>query len=320
MAKRELAQAVIDSSNACAELKDAAQKYIDSLGTEEEIKYAKFLIAEAEEDICSIDSAIAFLQSDKAKEIFGEELANAKLQETLNNKANGEVFCGCEGCRAAKAIIDNKALLLPPEAPVNEEVPLTKKWYFWVLIALIVIGLIIAICVGASSRSNKTDVTTTESTSVVTSETTTEKKKTTTEEETEEVTKATKLKGIKKVNTVDYSVADDESGFNAVIMYLNSADKDFDGYEIQVIDPYASTTKTKYLKPDTKAVYFETQDTVYMVRARTYKGTPDDSDAQLSEWTELCDSDFIDETKPVEIDTAKWNEISSEKGILNLTD
>ena len=106
--KKELAQAVLDAFSACPELKEAAQNFIDSEGTEKEAEAWSALVAEAEADIIPIDGAIAFLKSDKAKEIFGEAVANEKLAETGKNKANGEKYCGCPGCVAAKAIIEYK--------------------------------------------------------------------------------------------------------------------------------------------------------------------------------------------------------------------
>lgn len=108
--KKELAQAVLDAFSACSEFKEAAQNYIDSIGTEKESEAGKALVAEAEADIIPIDGAIAFFKSDKAKEIFGEETVKEKLAQTLKNKENGNKYCGCPGCAAAEAIINNKEL------------------------------------------------------------------------------------------------------------------------------------------------------------------------------------------------------------------
>lgn len=108
--KKELAQAVLDAFSACPEFKEAAQNYLDSIGTDKEAEAGKALVAEAEADIIPIDGAIAFFKSDKAKQIFGEAAANEKLAETEKNKANGAKYCGCPGCAAAEAIINNKEL------------------------------------------------------------------------------------------------------------------------------------------------------------------------------------------------------------------
>ncbi|MBR7072228.1 MAG: molecular chaperone Hsp90 [Eubacterium sp.] len=110
MTAKELAAAVLEAVSACPEFKDAAQKYLDSIGTDKEAQAGKILVAEAEEDICSIDNTIGFMASDLAKEIFGEEIAAQKLAHAKEIKEQGAVYCDCPGCTAAKAIIDNKNL------------------------------------------------------------------------------------------------------------------------------------------------------------------------------------------------------------------
>ena len=112
MNKKELAQAVLEAQSACPELKEAAQSFIDSTGTENEKEAGRILVAEAEEDICFIDGTIAFFESDMAKQIFGEEDAGEKLAAAKEAKANGAVYCNCPGCTAAKGIIDNKELFV----------------------------------------------------------------------------------------------------------------------------------------------------------------------------------------------------------------
>lgn len=103
---RELAQAVLDAFSACPEFKEAAQAYLDAIGTKKEAAAAADLIAEAKADIIPIERAIAFLESDKATQIFGEAVAAEKLTEVAAAKEAGAVYCNCPGCRAAKAIID----------------------------------------------------------------------------------------------------------------------------------------------------------------------------------------------------------------------
>ena len=109
--KKALAQEAIEAGSACAELKAAAQSYIDALGTDGEAEAAKALVAEAKEDINSIDDSIAFLKSDLAVQIFGAELAPVKLEQAIQHKANGGIYCDCPGCTAAKKIIDAEAEL-----------------------------------------------------------------------------------------------------------------------------------------------------------------------------------------------------------------
>ena len=110
MTAKEMAQAVLDAPSACPEFKEAAQKYLNAIGTPDEKKMAEILVAEAEEDISPIDGTIAFFATDMAKEIFGENVAAQKLAHAKEIKAQGALYCDCPGCLAAKAIIDNKHL------------------------------------------------------------------------------------------------------------------------------------------------------------------------------------------------------------------
>lgn len=108
MITKELAQAVLDAPSACKDFKEIAAKYIDSIGTPDEAKYAEYLVKEAKEDINTIDDTVAFLSSEMAPKVFGsEEVAKEKLKNALEAKANGAQYCDCPGCVAAKAIIDN---------------------------------------------------------------------------------------------------------------------------------------------------------------------------------------------------------------------
>lgn len=102
MDKIKLANDVLDAFSACAELKAAAQAYLDS----PDGKNWEILVAEAKEDISGIDGTIGFFSSDSAKQIFGAELAAQKLAHAKQIKAQGAVYCDCPGCTAAKAIID----------------------------------------------------------------------------------------------------------------------------------------------------------------------------------------------------------------------
>ena len=110
--KRELAQAVIDSGSACPELKEAAQGYIDAIGTDGELEAAKALIAEAEEDVMPIESSLAFFKSDAAKAAFGEDVAAGLVAKAEEVIAAGGKTCFCDGCTAGKALLDIKEELL----------------------------------------------------------------------------------------------------------------------------------------------------------------------------------------------------------------
>lgn len=127
----------------------------------------------------------------------------------------------------------------------------------------------------------------------------------TTEAKTEEV----KLNSVEKGELKVYSVSEDESGFVGIIAYFSTSDKDIDGYEIEITNPYDNNAKTEKIGVETKAVYFGTQDTVYTIKARTYKGD------KTGEWVEICSDAAVNKLTPKEIDSAKWDEIINQKGV-----
>ncbi len=110
--KKELVQAVLDAPSACAPFKAAAEKWMDAAGTADEAAAAAALVAEAKDDICSIDDVMGFFASETAAKIFGAEGAAAKLAHAKEIKAAGAVYCDCPGCTAAKALMDAEAEFL----------------------------------------------------------------------------------------------------------------------------------------------------------------------------------------------------------------
>ena len=115
MTKNDLIQKVKDviaASSCCAEAKAAAQSYLDSLGTDGEQAAAKALLAELDEDVCSIGDLVAFAESDHGKAIFGEEKAAAMAAAAKKAQADGAKYCICPACAAGGAILDNRNLLL----------------------------------------------------------------------------------------------------------------------------------------------------------------------------------------------------------------
>ncbi|MBE6720736.1 MAG: molecular chaperone Hsp90 [Ruminococcaceae bacterium] len=108
MTTKELAQAVLDAPSACPEFKEAAQNYLNAIGTDDEKKAGEILVTEAEEDISPIDGTIEFFATDMAKDIFGAEVAAQKLAHAKEIKEQGAIYCDCPGCKAALDIISNK--------------------------------------------------------------------------------------------------------------------------------------------------------------------------------------------------------------------
>ena len=114
MTKTDLIQKVKDviaAPSCCAEAKAAAQSYLDALGTAGEAAAAKALLAELDEDVCSIGDLIALVESDKGKAFFGAEKAAGMAVAAKKAQADGVKYCICPACTAGGAILDNKALL-----------------------------------------------------------------------------------------------------------------------------------------------------------------------------------------------------------------
>ena len=93
------------------ELKAAAQRWLDTMddGTanaEAAKDYSKAL----QENIATIDEAIAFMESDKAKAVFGDKQPEM-LALTKEQKAAGKKYCGCEACALCEEILSKKEYL-----------------------------------------------------------------------------------------------------------------------------------------------------------------------------------------------------------------
>ena len=94
------------------EAKDAAQAWLNAVGTANEAEETKKYIAELEADITTIDGLIAFAGSDAGKSVFGAGVAPKVVEQAKAAKANGAVYCFCDACKAAEAILSKKSELL----------------------------------------------------------------------------------------------------------------------------------------------------------------------------------------------------------------
>ncbi len=106
------AKELLAAHSCCQEAKDAAQNWLDAIGTDKETEQAKILIAELEEDIMPIDGLIGFAGSEAGAKVFGEEKAKEVLAHAQEIKAAGAKYCDCPACAAAEAILEKKEELL----------------------------------------------------------------------------------------------------------------------------------------------------------------------------------------------------------------
>lgn len=109
---RELTEDLLAAPSACKEIKDAAQNYLNAVGTEKESEVAKAYVDELEADIMPIDGLIAFAESDMGAKVFGEEGAKNILIHAKGRKATGEKYCDCPACAACEALLNKKSEIL----------------------------------------------------------------------------------------------------------------------------------------------------------------------------------------------------------------
>lgn len=109
---RELTEDLLAAPSACKEIKDAAQNYLNAVGTEKESEVAKAYVDELEADIMPIDGLIAFAESDMGAKVFGEEGAKNILIHAKDRKAAGEKYCDCPACVACEALLNKKSEIL----------------------------------------------------------------------------------------------------------------------------------------------------------------------------------------------------------------
>ena len=93
------------------ETKEAAQAWLNAIGTESEMAETKKYIAELEEDIMPIDNLIRFAGSDNGKAYFGEENAKNIESHAKEIKANGAKYCDCPACLVVSQILEKKSEL-----------------------------------------------------------------------------------------------------------------------------------------------------------------------------------------------------------------
>ncbi len=108
----EKVKEMISAHSCCKELKEAGQKWLDALGTEQETAQTKNLIAELEMDIMTVDGLYAFASSEAGASVFGAEMAKSVAAHAQELKASGAKYCDCPACAAAEAILAKKDELL----------------------------------------------------------------------------------------------------------------------------------------------------------------------------------------------------------------
>ena len=96
---------LIAAPSCSQEAKDAANAWLDAVGTDNEEAETKKYIAELEEDIMPIDGLIGFAGSEAGAAVFGAEKANEVEAHAKEVNAAGGKYCDCPACTACEVIL-----------------------------------------------------------------------------------------------------------------------------------------------------------------------------------------------------------------------
>lgn len=107
----EQTHALMAAETCNGETKQAAQAWLDAVGTDREKEETGKYLRELEEAATTIDELIAFAESAAGKGVFGEG-APKVAQQARQAKQAGAKYCFCPACTAAAAILEKKDLLL----------------------------------------------------------------------------------------------------------------------------------------------------------------------------------------------------------------
>ena len=94
------------------ETKEAAQAWLEAVGTDNEAAETKKYIDELEADIMPIDTLIGFAESEAGAKVFGADMAVNVAAHAKEIKSAGAKFCDCPACAAVEAILEKKDRIL----------------------------------------------------------------------------------------------------------------------------------------------------------------------------------------------------------------
>lgn len=108
----EKTRELIEAPTCSRETKEAAQRWLDAVGTAAEKEETRAFIKELEEDIMPIETLIQFAQSEKGAAYFGAEKAAGIAAHAKEIQAAGARYCDCPACSAAQYILEQKDAIL----------------------------------------------------------------------------------------------------------------------------------------------------------------------------------------------------------------
>ena len=108
----EQTRQLIEAPTCSSETKEAAQNWLNAVGTEAQQEETKRYFAELQADIMPIDQLIAFAGSDKGVAYFGADTAAGIVAHAKEIKASGAQYCDCPACAIVAEILKSKDALL----------------------------------------------------------------------------------------------------------------------------------------------------------------------------------------------------------------
>lgn len=104
----EKTRELMNAPSCSREAREAAQNWLDVVGTPALKAQTQKYLAELETDIVPIDQLIHFAGSLEGKEYFGEDTAARIESHAREIKAAGAKYCDCPACQAAVAILEKR--------------------------------------------------------------------------------------------------------------------------------------------------------------------------------------------------------------------
>ena len=101
----EKTRRLMEAPTCAGELKEAAQRWLDSVGTETEAEETKAYLKELKEDIMPIEQLIGFAESEGGKAYFGADTAAGLAAHASEIQAAGARYCDCPACALVEEIL-----------------------------------------------------------------------------------------------------------------------------------------------------------------------------------------------------------------------
>ncbi len=108
----EKSKELMEAATCSREAREAAQAWLDAVGTDRQQEETKKYLAELEQDIVPIDGLIGLAQSEAGIKIFGAEKAKEVAAHAQKIKAEGAKFCDCPACAAVGEILAKKEQMI----------------------------------------------------------------------------------------------------------------------------------------------------------------------------------------------------------------